>query len=150
MKKLIAAILSLVLLGMMALPAAAQGRNWNCGDQGYSRDRNADRRDNYNRSNRRDYDRSRIADNAYNDRRSNAYYDYNGYDNRSFWDKHRDKLTTAMGAVGGAAIGGVGDSAGSGSGLRGLADRVEALGGQFTISSPPGRGTRLRAQIPCA
>jgi signal transduction histidine kinase len=48
--------------------------------------------------------------------------------------------------IGGAAIGG----AGSGSGLRGLADRVEALGGQFTSSSPPGRGTRLRAEIPCA
>ena len=28
--------------------------------------------------------------------------------------------------------------AGPGSGLRGLADRVEALGGQFTVSSPPG------------
>ena len=51
--------------------------------------------------------------------------------------------------IGGAAIGGVG-WAGSGSGLRGLADRVEALGGQFTVSSPPGRGTRLRAEIPCA
>src|SRR3984957_1479144 len=37
-----------------------------------------------------------------------------------------------------------------GSGLRGLADRIEALGGRFTISSPPGRGTRLRAEIPCA
>jgi signal transduction histidine kinase len=36
-----------------------------------------------------------------------------------------------------------------GSGLRGLADRVEALGGKFTISSPPGRGTSLRAEIPC-
>ena len=36
-----------------------------------------------------------------------------------------------------------------GSGLRGLADRVEALGGSFTISSPPGRGTTLRAEIPC-
>jgi signal transduction histidine kinase len=36
-----------------------------------------------------------------------------------------------------------------GSGLRGLADRVEALGGQFTVSSPPGRGTTLRAEIPC-
>ncbi len=38
----------------------------------------------------------------------------------------------------------------SGSGLRGLADRVEALGGRFTVSSPSGRGTTLRAEIPCA
>jgi len=37
-----------------------------------------------------------------------------------------------------------------GSGLRGLADRVEALGGSFTVSSPPGRGTTVRAEIPCA
>jgi signal transduction histidine kinase len=36
-----------------------------------------------------------------------------------------------------------------GSGLRGLADRVEALGGRFTVSSPPGRGTTLRTEIPC-
>lgn len=36
-----------------------------------------------------------------------------------------------------------------GSGLRGLADRVEALGGRFTVSSPPGRGTVMRAEIPC-
>jgi signal transduction histidine kinase len=34
--------------------------------------------------------------------------------------------------------------------MRGLADRVEALGGSFTVSSPPGRGTTLRAEIPCA
>jgi signal transduction histidine kinase len=44
-------------------------------------------------------------------------------------------------------IGGAGG--GSGSGLRGLADRVEALGGRFTVSSPPGRGTTLRAEFPC-
>ena len=37
-----------------------------------------------------------------------------------------------------------------GSGLRGLADRVEALGGRFTVSSPPGRGTTLQADLPCA
>jgi signal transduction histidine kinase len=37
-----------------------------------------------------------------------------------------------------------------GSGLRGLADRVEALGGRFAVESPPGGGTRLRAEIPCA
>jgi signal transduction histidine kinase len=45
--------------------------------------------------------------------------------------------------IGGAAPGG-------GSGLRGLADRVEALEGRLTISSPPGRGTTLRVEIPCA
>jgi signal transduction histidine kinase len=45
-------------------------------------------------------------------------------------------------------IGGAGTTGGSG--LRGLADRVEALGGSFTVSSPPGRGTTLRAEIPCA
>jgi signal transduction histidine kinase len=36
-----------------------------------------------------------------------------------------------------------------GSGLRGLADRVEALGGTLLLESPPGFGTRLRAEIPC-
>jgi signal transduction histidine kinase len=45
-------------------------------------------------------------------------------------------------------IGGAGG--GGGSGLRGLADRVEAIGGQLTISSSPGRGTTVRAEIPCA
>jgi signal transduction histidine kinase len=42
-----------------------------------------------------------------------------------------------------------GATASGGSGLRGLADRVEALGGRFTLSSPPGAGTTLRADIPC-
>jgi signal transduction histidine kinase len=37
----------------------------------------------------------------------------------------------------------------SGSGLRGLSDRVEALGGTLAVESAPGRGTRLRAEIPC-
>jgi signal transduction histidine kinase len=36
-----------------------------------------------------------------------------------------------------------------GSGLRGLADRVEALEGRLRIWSPKGGGTRLRAEIPC-
>ena len=35
-----------------------------------------------------------------------------------------------------------------GSGLRGLIDRVEALGGRFAIDSPPGSGTKVRAEIP--
>jgi PAS domain S-box-containing protein len=37
-----------------------------------------------------------------------------------------------------------------GSGLRGLADRVESLGGQLGLESPAGGGTRLRAVIPCS
>jgi signal transduction histidine kinase len=37
-----------------------------------------------------------------------------------------------------------------GSGLSGLADRVAALDGTLTLDSPPGGGTRLRAEIPCA
>jgi signal transduction histidine kinase len=44
--------------------------------------------------------------------------------------------------IGGAATAG-------GTGLRGLGDRVEALGGRLTASSPPGRGTTIRAEIPC-
>jgi signal transduction histidine kinase len=46
---------------------------------------------------------------------------------------------------------GVGGADGSrGSGIRGLRDRVEALGGSFSLASPPGRGTIVRAEIPCA
>ena len=37
----------------------------------------------------------------------------------------------------------------SGTGLRGLADRVEALDGRLRIWSPHGGGTRVRAEIPC-
>ena len=36
-----------------------------------------------------------------------------------------------------------------GSGLRGLADRVEALAGQVAVESERGQGTRIRAEIPC-
>jgi signal transduction histidine kinase len=36
-----------------------------------------------------------------------------------------------------------------GSGLRGLAARVEALNGHLDVDSAPGRGTRIRAEIPC-
>jgi len=55
-----------------------------------------------------------------------------------------DQLTIEVNddGIGGAA-------AGVGTGLRGLADRVEALGGRLTVSSPPGCGTRLIAEIPC-
>lgn len=35
-----------------------------------------------------------------------------------------------------------------GRGLTGLVDRIEALGGRLTVDSPPGAGTRIRAEIP--
>jgi signal transduction histidine kinase len=38
----------------------------------------------------------------------------------------------------------------TGSGLRSLTDRIEALGGELEVSSPPGAGTTLRAEIPLA
>jgi signal transduction histidine kinase len=43
-----------------------------------------------------------------------------------------------------------GANAERGSGLRGLADRLEALDGQLIVVSPAGGGTRLTATIPCA
>jgi signal transduction histidine kinase len=42
--------------------------------------------------------------------------------------------------VGGAMFGG---------GLRGLADRVDALSGAMTLESPPGGGTRILVEVPC-
>jgi PAS domain S-box-containing protein len=45
-------------------------------------------------------------------------------------------------------LGGADPSAGSG--LRGLADRIGALDGTLTITSPPGGGTILLADLPCA
>jgi signal transduction histidine kinase len=38
----------------------------------------------------------------------------------------------------------------SGTGLRGLADRAEALGGSLTIDSPPGDGTTVTLRLPLA
>jgi signal transduction histidine kinase len=52
-------------------------------------------------------------------------------------------VTVSDDGVGGA------DPAG-GSGLRGLAARVEALNGRLDIDSPPGGGTRITAEIPLA
>jgi len=46
---------------------------------------------------------------------------------------------------------GIGDAdTEGGSGLRGFADRVEALSGRLRVCSSRGVGTRLQADIPCA
>ena len=41
-----------------------------------------------------------------------------------------------------------GARADSGSGLRGLADRIDALDGVLSVESPPGAGTTVRARVP--
>lgn len=50
--------------------------------------------------------------------------------------------------VGDDGVGGA--RASGGLGLRGIADRVDVLGGSLDLDSPPGGGTRLRAELPCA
>jgi signal transduction histidine kinase len=42
-----------------------------------------------------------------------------------------------------------GADASRGTGLRGLADRISVLGGKLEVASPPGRGTRVIARLPC-
>ena len=56
-------------------------------------------------------------------------------------DGHEVRVAVVDDGVGGA------DPAG-GSGLRGLGDRVDALGGRLVLDSAPGSGTRLEASLP--
>lgn len=58
----------------------------------------------------------------------------------------RDGLASVV--VSDDGIGGV--DPGRGSGLTGLKDRVRALGGTFTVVSPPDVGTTVSAEVPCA
>jgi signal transduction histidine kinase len=53
------------------------------------------------------------------------------------------RVTIADNGSGGAEAG-----AGPGSGLLGLSDRVEALGGRFSLLSPSGSGTRISVELP--
>ena len=56
-----------------------------------------------------------------------------------------DRIVVAVtdDGVGGASVA-------RGSGIRGLKDRVEALGGQLAVESRAGSGTRIRVELPCA
>jgi signal transduction histidine kinase len=58
-------------------------------------------------------------------------------------DSARVRATVADDGVGGAALA-------RGSGLIGLVDRVEALGGMFTLESPVGRGTTISIELSLA
>jgi signal transduction histidine kinase len=56
-------------------------------------------------------------------------------------DDSRLVLVVSDDGVGGASVS-------RGSGLRGLADRVEAHGGRLSVDSPPAGGTRVVAELP--
>ena len=55
---------------------------------------------------------------------------------------------TLVVSIGDDGVGGAAPA--SGSGLSGLADRVDALGGTLRLESEHGRGTTLVAEFPCA
>jgi signal transduction histidine kinase len=60
----------------------------------------------------------------------------------------RQKGDEVLVAVSDDGVGGV--DVDSGSGLRGLKDRLAAVDGTLTIDSPPGAGTRVEARLPCS
>jgi hypothetical protein len=88
MKKGLVTIACLVALMVTAIPAGAQTRyrRWNDGRRYEQRVS--------------DY---RYRNNVYNSRRYRGREYWNR--DRSFWDRHRDKLTTGIGAGAGAAVG---------------------------------------------
>jgi hypothetical protein len=83
MKKGLVSIFCLLVLMFASLPVGAQTRY-----RRYDSRRYEQRYDNYRYQNR-----------VYSGRRYR-------WDDRSFWDKHRDKLTTGIGAGAGAVLGG--------------------------------------------
>jgi len=90
-KKLFALILTIAILAVAAAPSFAQGRNRQCNT-------------NARTYNSRTYNSRTYYDSQVYDANRSAYYDY-GSRNRSFWGRHRDKLTVAIGTGAGAAIG---------------------------------------------
>ena len=86
MKKIFATSICLLALIIAAMPVGAQTR--------------------YRTTNRRQVQTTRTYSRNY-DRYDNQRYRNENYryDDRSFWDEHRDKITTAGGAAGGAVLG---------------------------------------------
>lgn len=55
---------------------------------------------------------------------------------------HALRVSVVDDGIGGASVAG-------GTGIQGVADRVAAAGGELSLSSPSGRGTRIEAVVPC-
>ena len=97
MKRLLFSIVCLVALTFTAIPAGAQTRS-RLNNRGVRYDRRFDQ------NNVRRYDNQVYRDNydRYDPRYDNGYWD-----DRSTWDRSRDKITTAIGAGTGAAVGAI-------------------------------------------
>jgi hypothetical protein len=93
MKKGLLSIVCLLALMISAVPASAQTRTrrWNDGRRYEQRVIDSRLR------------HERLRNDVYSGRSYNGRY----WEERSFWDEHRDKLTTAIGAGAGAAVGAV-------------------------------------------
>ena len=65
---------------------------------------------------------------------------------------HASRMAVRVEAAGVLTVEVVDDGAGGagfgGSGLIGIRDRVESLGGTLVLESPPGTGTRIHAELP--
>jgi len=93
MKKGLLSIACLLALMISAVPAGAQTRTRRLNDGRRYEQRVFDSR----------LRNERLQNDVYSGRRYNGRY----WEERSFWDEHRDKLTTAIGAGAGAAVGGM-------------------------------------------
>lgn len=89
MKKALLTIFCLLAIAVSVVPASAQTRS-----------RRLDRRFDNRRYEQR-VAPTRLRNDMYTGRRYNGQY----WEERSFWERHRDKLTTAIGAGTGAAVG---------------------------------------------
>lgn len=81
MKRILGLVMCLALLASASAPALAQG------------------------SRTRRYE-GRAAQQRRYDKQRRVYYDYERRDDRSVWEKHRDKITVAGGTAAGAVVGG--------------------------------------------
>ena len=87
MKKLIVGLMGLMLMGAMALPVAAQGRNWNRDTQTTNIRRNDNQRNDFDRRDNR-YEMER--------RRQNEYDNFN---RRNTW-QHNDSREVRSNGIG--------------------------------------------------
>ncbi len=110
MKRSLATVVTVIVLSMAALPAAAQTRT-RCSARSTSTRTQSRYDTRYRGVTQYRNDAYRVdanRNNVYVDANGNVVSDdpYYGQD-RSVWDAHRDKITTAGGAVGGALLGGL-------------------------------------------